>query len=280
MSSIVHISDLHLGGVAEPTHLEALQDLVPDLEPGAIVLSGDLCLRARHGEYLAARGFIRDLERTAPVLKIPGNHDVQWWRRPFLPFGSAAKYGKYIRYFGPILNPTLSLPDVLIASVLTAHGVAWGSLTFRLRDIAVKGHLPRQEAERVRGVFKQADPEQLKVLVVHHNVLRGGISGRMGLARWKQAHQLILDSGAELVLCGHDHQEVADQLGDKVVVSCAGTLSSRTRGGRPSVFNRISWDEESIHVELYKWDSELGLFRRNDVHSFGRSGTLGIAGKS
>ncbi len=279
MSSIIHISDLHLGGVAEPAHLEALQDLMPDLEPSAIVLSGDLALRARHGEFLAARGFIRDLERTAPVVKIPGNHDVQWWRRPFLPFGSTAKFAKYIQYFGPILNPTLSLPDTLIASVLTSYGMAWGSLTLRLRDIAVKGHLPQQEAARIKTVFKQADPNQLKVLVIHHNVLRGGISGRMGLARWKQAQEMIIDTGAEVVMCGHDHQEVADQLGGKVVVSCAGTLSTRSRGDRPSVFNRITWDDDSIHVELYRWDDELGLFRRNDVHSFGRSGTAITAAK-
>ena len=271
MSGIIHISDLHLGGVAEPTLLEAVQDLVPDLEPQAIVLSGDLCLRARHGEYLAARGFLRDLRRTAPVGVIPGNHDVQWWRRPFIPFSGAAKYRKYEQYFGPTLNPTLSLPGVLIASALTAHGVAWGSLTFRLRDIAVKGHLPKSEAIRVKTLFDKAEPTQLRALVVHHNVLRGEVSERMGLARWQQAQKRIVESGAELVLCGHDHQECADVLDGKVVVSCAGTLCSRTRGGRPSVFHRIRWDEDSIHVEMYKWESDLGLFKRNDVHAFGRT---------
>jgi 3',5'-cyclic AMP phosphodiesterase CpdA len=270
VSGIIHISDLHLGGVAEPMLLEAVQDLVPDLEPQAIVLSGDLCLRARHGEFLAARGFLRDLGRTAPVVAIPGNHDVQWWRRPFLPFGASAKYQKYEQYFGPILNPTLSLPGVLIASALTAHGVAWGSLTPRLRDIAVKGHLTNNEASRIKTVFDKAEPTQFKALVVHHNVLRGEISERMGLARWKQAQKRIVESGAELVLCGHDHQECAEVLDGKVVVSGAGTLCSRTRGGRPSVFHRIRWDQDSIHVEMYKWDSDLGLFKRNDVHAFGR----------
>jgi 3',5'-cyclic AMP phosphodiesterase CpdA len=271
VSGIIHISDLHLGGVAEPTLLEAVQDLIPDLEPQAIVLSGDLCLRARHGEYLAARCFIRDLRRTAPVVVLPGNHDVQWWRRPLIPFGAAAKYQKYEQYFGPTLNPTHSLPGVIIASALTAHGVAWGSLTFRLRDIAVKGHLPKSEAERIKTVFDKAEPNQLRALVVHHNVLRGELSERMGLARWRQAQQRIVESGAELVFCGHDHQECAELLDGKVVVSSAGTLCSRTRGGRPSVFNRINWDEDSIQVEMYKWDSDLGLFKRNDVHAFGRT---------
>lgn len=273
MSGIVHISDLHLGGVAEPMLLEAVQDLVPDLEPQAIILSGDLCLRARHGEYLAARCFIRELSRTAPVVVVPGNHDVQWWRRPLFPFGRSAKYRKYVQYLGPILAPTLSLPGVIIACALTAHGVAWGSLTLRLRDIAVKGHLPKSEAMRVKGIFDKAEPTQLKALVVHHNVLRGGISGRMGLARWKRAQQRIVESGAEIVFCGHDHEEKADMIDGKVVVSAAGTLCSRTRGGRPPVFNRISWDEDAIHVELFKWEGDRKLFKRNDVYAFGRSET-------
>jgi len=272
VNSIIHISDLHLGGVAEPTLLEAVQDLVPDLEPDAIVLSGDLCLRARHGEFLAARCFIRDLQKTAPVVFLPGNHDVQWWRRPLIPFDRSAKYRKFIQYFGPTLTPTLSVPGILIATVLTAHGIAWGSLTFRLRDLAVKGHLPRTEAERVQKLFGKADQNQIRVLVVHHNVLRGELSERMGLARWQTAQRRIVSSGAEIVLCGHDHQECADMIDGRVVVSCAGTLCSRTRGGRPAVFNRIRWDDDSIHVELYKWESEKGLFRRNDVHAFGRTG--------
>lgn len=271
MSGIIHISDLHLGGVAEPALIDAVQDLVPDLEPQAIVVSGDLCLRARHGEFLAARCIVRDLKRTAPVVVVPGNHDVQWWRRPFIPFGRAGKYRKYEQYFGPTLNPTLSIPGVVIAGALTAHGVAWGSLTFRLRDIAVKGHLPGKEATRVKAIFDKAEPTQLRVLVVHHNVLRGEISERMGLARWERAQRRIVESGAEVVLCGHDHQECADMLDEKVVVSCAGALCSRTRAGRPAVFNRISWDDGAITVELYRWESDRGLFKRNGVYAFGRS---------
>ena len=72
-------------------------------------------------------------------------------------------------------------------------------------------------------------------------------------------------------MCGHDHEEVAELLDDKVVVSCAGTLCSRTRGGRAAVFHRIRWDDDSIHVEMYKWESDRRLFKRDGVHAFGRS---------
>lgn len=267
--SLIHLSDLHFGGAADLAQVEALETLVPELEPGVVVLSGDLTLRARHGEFQRARAFARALEVAAPVYVMPGNHDVQWWRRPFIPFGRDAKYAKYRQYFGPDLTPVLELPDVVIAGVLTSHGVAWGSLTPRLRDIAVKGHLPKAEIDRAAARFADARPEQTRVLVLHHNVLRGDLSRRMGLARWKTAQRRIVASGADLVLCGHDHQEQADAL-DGVVVACAGTLSTRSRGGRPPVFFRIVVEDEAIRVEHYRWDGEAGVFRRSDQHQFAR----------
>src|SRR6267143_1122211 len=81
----------------------------------------------------------------------------------------------------PDLPPTLTIPGgAVIASALTAHGVAWGSLTARLRDIAVKGHLPKSEMQRVQSVFANADAGLPRVLVIHHNLLRGEMSHRMG----------------------------------------------------------------------------------------------------
>jgi 3',5'-cyclic AMP phosphodiesterase CpdA len=268
--SIVHISDPHFGNVADLQQIQAVEELVPDLDPRVIVLSGDISLRSRHGEYQAARGFVRELERTAPVFAIPGNHDVQWWWRPFIPFASGTKYRKYVRYFGPVLAPTLKFPEAVIASALTSHGITWGSLTWRLRDLAVKGHLPKKAIQRVGQVFAQAAPGQARVLVVHHNVMRGELSRRMGLARWRGAQRRIMESGADLVLCGHDHQEMADVMNGRVVVSCAGTLSTRSRGGRPSVFHRVRIEDESIHVEQYRWEAGRRLFMRSDVHSFPR----------
>ena len=149
---IAHIGDLHFGGLADVPVVEALERMLPDLRPDAIAIGGDMSQRARHGEFQRGRAFANLCRETAPVLVIPGNHDVQWWRRPFIPFGKDAVYQKYRAYFGADLTPTLTIPGgAVIASALTAHGVAWGSLTARLRDIAVKGHLPRREMERVKA---------------------------------------------------------------------------------------------------------------------------------
>jgi 3',5'-cyclic AMP phosphodiesterase CpdA len=269
---LLHVSDPHFGALAELDQIEALEQVIPDLRPDAVVISGDLSQRARHGEFQRARALVRVAARTAPVHVMPGNHDVRWWLRPLIPFAKAPLYAKYVRYFGADLAPTLTLPGVVIAGALTSHGVSWGSLTPRLRDLAVKGYLPKREIERVRGLFAAATPEQARVLVVHHNVLRGDISGRMGLARWRQAQRRIAASGAEVVLCGHDHQEGAELLLGRVVVSTAGTLCRRTRGGRPSSFNFVTIEPTAVHITFFRWSAEHRRFNASDTVAFARVG--------
>jgi 3',5'-cyclic AMP phosphodiesterase CpdA len=269
---LLHLSDPHFGGLAELDEIEALEQLIPDLRPDAVIVSGDLTQRARHGEFQRARALLRTAARTAPVHVTPGNHDVRWWLRPLIPFGRGPLYAKYRQYFGEDLAPTLTLPGAVIACCLTSHGVAWGSLTPRLRDLAVKGHLPKREIERVRGVFATAPPEQARVLVVHHNVLRGDISRRMGLARWRQAQRRIAACGAEVVLCGHDHQEGADLLEGRVVVSTASTLCRRTRGGRPGSFNFVTIEPTAVHITFFRWSAEHRRFNASDTVAFARTG--------
>ncbi|HLZ44305.1 MAG TPA: metallophosphoesterase [Gemmatimonadales bacterium] len=268
---IAHIGDLHFGGLADVPVVEALERMLPDLRPDAIVIGGDVSQRARHGEFQRGRAFANLCRETAPVLVIPGNHDVQWWRRPLIPFAHDAIYEKYRSYFGADLSPTLTIPGgAVIAAALTAHGVAWGSLTARLRDIAVKGHLPKREMQRVRTVFANADAGLPRVLVVHHNVLRGQMSKRMGLARWKRAQRRIVEAGTEVVLCGHDHQEGAELLDDRVVVSTAGTLSTRARGGRPVSFNFVTIDSAAVQVTFFRWDDAKRRFQPSDTAAFAR----------
>jgi 3',5'-cyclic AMP phosphodiesterase CpdA len=268
---IVHLGDIHFGGVADIPVIEALERMLPDLRPDAVVIGGDLSQRARHGEFQRGRALVNLARETAPVLVIPGNHDVQWWRRPFIPFGKDACYRKYRTYFGPDLTPTLTIPGgAVIASALTAHGVAWGSLTPRLRDIAVKGHLPKKEIQRVQRVFASADPALPRVLVVHHNVLRGQLSRRMGLARWRTAQKRIVAAGTDVVLCGHDHQEGAEMLDGRVVVSTAGTLSTRARGGRPVSFNFVTIDPAAVQVTFFRWDAAKQRFQPSDTAAFAR----------
>ena len=228
---LAHVSDLHFGVHADLNQLDRLPAYLAQLAPAAIVVSGDLTQRARHGEFMAAHLFLQELQPIAPLLVMPGNHDVQWWASPFGIFGQRAKYAKYRRYFGEDLTPVLRIPGAVIAALLSSHGIAFGSLTWNPNDMTTIGHLPESEVNRVRRVYAEAPADAVRVAVVHHNIVGGKISRRMGLARWRTAQKRLIEFGVELALSGHDHEEAATQIDGSLVVSTASTPTDRTRGG-------------------------------------------------
>jgi predicted phosphodiesterase len=91
---------------------------------------------------------------------------------------------------------------------------------------------------------------------MHHNPVRGELSQRLGL---KQADRLVAqlaETGAEIVLCGHDHQEAVHHLESRggLVVATAGTLCDRSRGGRPGSMNVVEFGADVIEVAAWVWD--------------------------
>jgi 3',5'-cyclic AMP phosphodiesterase CpdA len=278
---IAHLSDLHFGGYAELDQIEGLENFLPTLGLDATVVSGDLSQRARHGEFQAAHAFLNRLRPHAPLLVVPGNHDIEWWKSPLDLLGQHRKYRKYSRYFGE-LTPVVEIPGAIIVGGLSSYGVALGSLTWNIRDVAVKGHLPKRETDLVTAIFAKAPHPVARVLVFHHNVLPGATSRRMGLARWKSAHRRLLATGADVVLCGHDHHEGAGQVDGTLAVSTSGTHSSRSRRGRPSVFNLVTIDSAAVHIQHFRWEPSAKQFQRSDASSFARAGppkvTVSVAG--
>lgn len=261
--TILHLSDLHFGGKADLAQVEALERLVPELGPAAVVISGDLSQRARHGEFQRALALVQRCRATAPTLVVPGNHDVSWWASPFGLRGERPKYAKYRRYFGDTLGPVLELDDAVIVGTVSANGLAAGSVTWNPRDLTVKGHLPKADTDRAGEVFRRADPAKLRVVVLHHNVLRGRISNRWGLAHPRDALRRLAATGADLVLCGHDHEEAVGPLDGGTVVAASSTHTSMTRGKRPSVCNLVEYGPADLTVRYLRWDGSA--FRRGEV---------------
>ena len=272
--TLAQLSDIHFGRDGDLEQVAVFERFVAEVRPDAVILAGDLSQRARHGELQLAMLLVEALQRTAPVLVIPGNHDVEWWRSPFGLLGRDRRYRKYRRYFGDDLSPRLELPGVVIGSALTSHGLAFGSMTWNPNDLCVKGHLPRSEAARLTRYFQAAPPQAVRVVVMHHNVLRGAISRRMGLARWRAAQQMLRRTGADLILCGHDHQEGIGQIDGVVVVSTSSAHTRpeahRVRGDRPSAFNLVTIDATSIAIQHLRWDKANRSFVPSDHARFGR----------
>ena len=92
----------------------------------------------------------------------------------------------------------------------------------------------------------------------------------MGLAHWRSAQTRLVQTGADVVLCGHDHQEGVGQLEGVLPVSTVGTHTSRSRGQRPTVWNVIRIDDQAVSIQHMRWDAYSGKFHNSDTHTFAR----------
>lgn len=247
MSVLLQISDLHFG-TEQPPVMEALVALARQQRPELVVLSGDITQRARTAQFQAARAFVDRLG--APVLAIPGNHDIplfNLWARLHHP------YAQHAAAFGAELEPVHATPDLLVVGLNTTR--AWRHK---------HGEVSRQQIDRVARLLESASTEQLRIVVVHQpvavtrtedvqNLLRGH---EAALRRWAAA-------GADMVMGGHIHLPYVmplQGLARPVWAVQAGTaVSSRVRNGLPNSVHLLRWEPASADGEcrIEQWDYAL-----------------------
>ena len=273
MTAVFHVSDLHFGHPAVPDVYESIEALIQDQRFDVVAISGDLTQRARSGEFQRARVFIRHCERVSKVIVVPGNHDVQWWRAPFGLGDESKILENYRTYISPDAEPVLRIPGATFVGVNTSHGVARWTLTWNLRQLSVIGTVRRSQLERVRAELAKSPPGDARVIVMHHNPVKGELSQRHGLLDTKRVLGAFAEMEVDLVLCGHDHQEAIHYIEHTrkgTVISTAGTVSNRARGGRPSSVNRIRISSEEIEVSTLVWSSDLRNFIPGPSRCFAR----------
>lgn len=234
MSVVLQISDTHFG-TEQPEVVEAVVALAARQRPDLVVLSGDITQRAKAAQFRDAKAFVDRLG--APVLAIPGNHDIalfNLWERLVRP------YARYAQAFGADLEPVHSSPQLLVVGVNTTR--AWRHK---------HGQVSKQQIESVAERLRAALPAQLRVVVVHQpaavsrakdaaNVLRGHDAATQA---WSAA-------GADVVMGGHIHLPYTQELqglARRLWVVQAGTaVSSRTRASAPNSVNILRWGASTI----------------------------------
>lgn len=256
MSLLLHLSDPHFG-TEQARVMEALLRLVQAEPPTLVVLSGDITQRATPAQFAAARAFV-DRLGPAPVLAIPGNHDIPLFNplaRLFWP------YNRYRQAFGPALEPQFSSPEWLVLCTNTTR-------RWRHRN----GDISPAQIERVATRLTQADARQLRLVVTHQpvavtqprdhqNLLRGHAQA---VRRWSQA-------GADLVLGGHIHLPYVlplrgqhPELPRALWAVQAGTaVSSRLRREAGNSVHRIRYrynGQRAAEVERWDYDAHGGEF--------------------
>jgi 3',5'-cyclic AMP phosphodiesterase CpdA len=272
-TTLFHCSDLHFGHPAVPEQYEAIESLIEERDFDVVAISGDLTQRSRSGEFQRARAFILHARRYSEVIVVPGNHDVAWWKAP-LGFGDpTALLANYRKFISEEVEPVLHRKGLAIVGLNTAQGVTRHTLTWNLRDLSIIGHIRRAQLERARTEFERSRREDARVILMHHNPVKGELSQRHGLKRTDRVLGAFAEMGVDLVLCGHDHQEAVHYIEHTkkgTVISTAGTISNRARGGRPGSVNSIRITPNSIDVATLLWDAASSSFTPGPSRCFAR----------
>lgn len=270
---LLQLSDLHFGRNAIAAYTAAVARRIAAKRYDAVVLVGDLTQRNFRRQFAEARAFIDAAREHAKVLVVPGNHDVAWWWKPVGLGLRWPMYRGYRKWISDDLEPTLQLPGVTMVGLNSCHGIQPYTLTTRPRDLSVVGALRAEQWAKAKAAFAAAPAGDLKVLVFHHNLLRGDLSARWGLASRADGIGDALATGADLVLNGHDHQtriEAVEIGARRMVVSHSTTLSTRTRGGLAAAFQEIEVEAKEIRVRACTWDAQEGDFTPRQDRIFPR----------
>ncbi len=270
---VLHVSDLHFGRPADLDLITAIEVLIQEQRFDVVAVSGDVAQRARAGEFQRATTFLRDARRVSRVIVVPGNHDVAWWRSPLHVRGSDTIYEPYRRYIDHELEPVLRVPGATFVGLNTSQGVSLRTLTWNLRDISIIGDLRAAQVAHARAEFDASPAGDARVIVMHHNPVKGDLSQRHGLKNTPQILGAFATIGVDLVLCGHDHQEAVhfvEHTRKGTVISTAGTVSNRSRGGRPSSVNVITILPDVIEVVTRIWSSADSALADGPARRFAR----------
>ena len=228
MTRLFHVSDVHFGA-EDPEAVKWFRDVVALEKPDAVIMTGDLTMRATKREFDAGGAWLASLG--VPVTLEVGNHDIPYYwnplRRLFAPYSRYAAVEKMI-------EKPLEIDGITIVPLKTTARAQW-------RWNWSKGRVSGGSLRRALALIEAAPRGNLIFVAGHHPLIDGGSKGTAKTKRGDEALAALADAGVHAVLSGHVHDPFDmpyERNGWRLRLIGAGTLSKRTRNSPPA-FNEI-----------------------------------------
>jgi 3',5'-cyclic AMP phosphodiesterase CpdA len=240
---LAHVTDLHFGA-EDPAVVAGLRaDLVAQ-DVDRVLVSGDLTMRARAGQFRAARRLLDSIGR--PWTSVPGNHDVPLDRvvsRAVRPLDA------YRRFVDPQPQPFLRTDDLQVLGLSTPRRGLWKG-----------GRIDAAQVARIGAAF--TGPARLRVLMLHHPVFRSAQRPDERLVHGVgPALRAAARAGVDVILCGHDHVPAQADLSvtrpgleRHMIGLMSGTACSRRiRAGESQSYTVLELSGECLRLRVRHW---------------------------
>jgi 3',5'-cyclic AMP phosphodiesterase CpdA len=236
MIRLFHVSDVHFGR-EDREAIDWFGRKVMEEKPDAIIMTGDLTMRARATEFAAAAKWLESLGR--PVTVEVGNHDLPYfnlWARFVTPY-------KRYKALERMIEKPLDVKGVSVVPLKT-------TARFQLRTNWSKGYVGTGALQQSLALVEAVPAGDLIFVAAHHPLIEAGTRGTSNTRRGRSALEALATAGAHAVLSGHVHDpfDIEHRIGDRTVrLIGAGTLSERVRDKPPS-FNEIRVEGASFET--------------------------------
>lgn len=236
---LFQLSDIHFGA-EDARALAWAKACIAREKPDAVVITGDLTMRARYREFRAACAWIKALD--VPVTVEVGNHDIPYfnlYQRFFAPYDR-------FRAIKKLVDTELDLPGLAIVPLRTTTRAQYQRFPWSNGWVTDKAL-----AECLAAV--DAHPQGTRILVAAHHPLteRRERDGKLLTINGARTMEALAGRGIMGVLSGHIHDPfdltAQTPVGPLRMIG-AGTLSKRIRSTPPS-FNEIVIDGDGLRVE-------------------------------
>jgi len=227
MTRLFHISDLHFG-LEDRAALGWFEECVRREQPDAVLITGDLTMRARSREFAAACDWIGALD--VPVTVEVGNHDLPYFNpvaRFFYPY-------RRIRGIEQLVERELDLAGVAVVPLKTTARAQW-------RLDWSKGWVTRSALDKTLAAIDALPAGTIALVTAHHPLVEAGTRGRALTRGGERALSELAARGVAAVLTGHVHDAfdlARETPAGSIRMIGAGTLSQRIRSTPPS-FNEL-----------------------------------------
>ena len=266
MRTIVHLSDLHFGHV-DPAILPALLRAVVVAAPDLVAVSGDITQRARVAEFKAAAHFLETLP--APLLAVPGNHDVPLYN---VLLRWLSPLDRYRRYITSDLAPFFEDAEIAALGVNTTR-----ALTFK------DGRINRLQIEAAMRRFAHCRKDVTRIVVTHHTFdtpdpVPGVVPAHKVVGRADMAMAGFVLADVDMILSGHLHMSGVGETtkryplpGRAALLIRAGTATSTRRRGEVNAFNVVRVARPEVTIDCMVWQADEGRFVAASTERFKRT---------
>ncbi len=238
MTRLFHVSDIHFGA-EDRSALDWFATRVAAEQPDAVIVTGDLTMRARREEFAAAQAWLEALQR--PITVEVGNHDLPYfnpWARFVTPY-------RRFQALERMIERPLALRGVSIVPLKTTARA-------QLRLNWSKGYVSSRAIARTLAHLADVPDDHVVLVACHHPLVEAGTRSTSHTRGGRAALEALAQAGAHGVLTGHVHDPFDITHGTAtgpVRLIGAGTLSERVRDTRPS-FNELHVEGGRLATQL------------------------------